>query len=68
MDKDSKLVTVTFCLYIGVALLIGYRMYKMEDGPSNSELLEAIENGAANATREHFDQATQAATEVAEKN
>lgn len=65
---EKKMVTVTFAVYIGVALLIGYRMYKMENGPTNSELIQAIENGAANATREHYQGVEKATSETASQN
>lgn len=60
---EKKLATLTFTVYIGVALLIGYKMYTLEDPPSNSEILEALENGAVKAMREHSDTVSEKASE-----
>jgi len=48
---------LTFSVYIGVALFIGYKTSQIADGPTNTEILHALENGAADAIRSDVESA-----------
>ena len=49
---EKKLYIAMLLVYIGAGVTIAYRSYQIQPGPSNDELLQAIENGAANVLRE----------------
>jgi len=57
---DKKLYTVMLLVYIGAGLVIVYRAYQMGPGPSDADLIKALENGASNVVREQVEAAAAA--------
>lgn len=62
---EKKLYIAALIVYIGAGCILAYRSYQLGTGPSDEELLKAIENGVAKLSGENIE--TVAAQKAAEQ-